>query len=427
MVDIQPFKGLRYDPKFAGDNSLNICPPFDAITPDLQKSLHERSDFNIVRLELARRNQDINHYKNAANTLSDWINNGILKYDDKPAIYVTKEEFDYRGVKQVRRGFITNVKIEEYDKKIILPHEKTMLEWVEDRAQLMSESRSNFSPLLVIYKDDKFLSIGKLIRTISGGNPTSVFSPPDMPKLSIWKITDPGTISIIQKKMSKSQVFIADGHHRYEASLIYRNKNNSINKKSNKSFDYRMMMLVSYDEPGLITRGYHRVLSNLTKKEYNDIHTRIQQHFTVTNYEMPNKIDKIFVDNFIKTLDVRKNKEIVFGFYNSKTRSLGIAKDKQITLDGNVLENSEYYKLHELIFSKSFNADRELKVVLPISDSKMISDYIEKDSIDMVFFMRPLPLSEFSEIVSNGWRLPAKATNFFPKPPAGSVLQNLEI
>ena len=135
----------------------HICPPFDAITPDLQKSLHERSDYNIVRLELARRNQDIDHYKNAANTLNDWINNGILKYDSDPAIYVTKEEFEYRGVKQVRRGFISNVKIEEYRKKIILPHEKTRLEWVEDRAQLMSESRSNFSPLLVIYKDDKFL------------------------------------------------------------------------------------------------------------------------------------------------------------------------------------------------------------------------------------------------------------------------------
>ena len=93
-----------------------------------------------------------------------------------------KEEFEYRGVKQVRRGFISNVKIEEYRKKIILPHEKTRLEWVEDRAQLMSESRSNFSPLLVIYKDDKFLSVGKLIRTISGGI-QRVFSPPDMPKL----------------------------------------------------------------------------------------------------------------------------------------------------------------------------------------------------------------------------------------------------
>jgi len=248
-----------------------------------------------------------------------------------------------------------------------------------------------------------------------------------MPKLSIWKITDPGTISIIQKKMSKSQLFIADGHHRYEASIIYRNKDNSINEKSIKSSNYRMMMMVSYDEPGLITRGYHRVLNNLTKKEYNNINTCIQKHFTVTNHEMPNKIDKIFIDNFIKTLDVRKNKEIVFGFYNSETRSLGIAKDNQITLDGNVLENSEYYKLHELIFSKSFKSDREEKIVLPISDSKMISDYIEKDRVDMVFFMRPLPLSEFSEIVSNGWRLPAKATNFFPKPPAGSVLQNLKV
>tara|TARA_Y100001970_G_scaffold93702_2_gene118156 strand:+ start:29275 stop:30558 length:1284 start_codon:yes stop_codon:yes gene_type:complete len=427
MVDIQPFKGLRYDPKFAGDNSLNICPPFDAITPDLQKSLHKRSDYNIVRLELARRNQDIDHYKNAANTLNDWINNGILKYDNKPAIYVTKEEFEYKGVKQVRRGFITNVKIEEYSKKIILPHEKTRLEWVEDRVQLMSESRANFSPLLVIYKDDDFLSVGKLIRTISGGSPTSVFSPPDLPKLNIWKITDPGTISIIQKKMSKSQLFIADGHHRYEASIIYRNKNNSIRKKSNKSFDYRMMMLVSYDEPGLITRGYHRVLNNLTNKEYNNIHTNIKKHFTIKDHKIPDKIDKIFVDNFIKTLDIKKSQEIVFGFYDSKTRSLGIAKDKQITLDGNVLENSEYFKLHELIFSKSFNTDREEKIILPTSDSKMISDYIEKDHVDMVFFMRPLPLSEFSEIVSNGWRLPAKATNFFPKPPAGSVLQNLEL
>ena len=91
------------------------------------------------------------------------------------------------------------------------------------------------------------------------------------------------------------------------------------------------------------------------------------------------------------------------------------------------MENSEYFKIDELIFSKSFSSVREDKIVLPISDSKMISDYITKDIADMVFFMRPLPLSEFSKIVSNGWRLPAKATNFFPKPPAGSVIQNLEI
>ncbi|MBA31770.1 MAG: hypothetical protein CL748_04510 [Chloroflexi bacterium] len=427
MADIQPFKGLRYDPNFAGDNSLNICPPFDAITPDLQKSLHERSNFNIVRLELARRNQDINHYKNAANTLTEWVNSGVLKYDSKPSIYVTKEEFQYRGVKQVRRGFISNVKIEEYSKKIILPHEKTRLEWVEDRAQLMSESRSNFSPLLVIYKDDRFLSVGKLIRTISGGDPTSVFSPPDMPKLSIWKITDPGTISIIQKKMSSSQLFIADGHHRYEASIIYRDKNISVNNKSNNSFDYRMMMLVSYDEPGLITRGYHRVVSDLTNTEYKNIVNNINKYFTITKFDIPNKIDKNFIDSFIKKLDTRKDKEIIFGFYDSKNRSLSIAYDKNISLNGNALENSEYFKIHELIFSQSISLDREDKVILPISDSKMISDYIAKEHLDMVFFMRPLPLYEFSEIVSNGWRLPAKATNFYPKPPAGSVLQNLEI
>lgn len=427
MLNIQPFKGLRYDSKFAGDNSLNICPPFDAITPELQKSLHERSDYNIVRLELARRNKDVNHYKNAANTLNDWIDSGILKYDSRPSIYVTKEEFEFRGVKQIRRGFISNVKIEEYSKKIILPHEKTRLEWVEDRAQLMSESKSNFSPLLVIYKDDKFLSVGKLIRTISGGNPTSVFSPPDLPKLSIWKITDPGTISIIQKKMLNSQLFIADGHHRYEASIIYRNKNKSVSNKSNNSFDYRMMMLVSYDEPGLITRGYHRVLNNLTDKEYKNILINIQKHFIIKSFDLPAKIDKEFIDNFIKKLGARKNKEIIFGFYDSKNRSLGIVTDKQIVLDGNVLENSEYFKIDELIFSKSFSSVREDKIVLPISDSKMISDYITKDIADMVFFMRPLPLSEFSKIVSNGWRLPAKATNFFPKPPAGSVIQNLEI
>ena len=222
MAEIQPFRAVRYNPDVAGDVSLHICPPFDVITPQLQQELYDRSPYNIVRLELARRGLSEDPYEQAAETSQLWLDSGALKHEGEPSIYVTEEEFEYQGQKLFRRGFVAAVRLEDYDQEIVLPHEGTRSEWVADRVRLMEAAQSNYSPLLVIYRDDLRSSVGNLVRAIAGGEPTAVFTPPDMPQLRLWRVSDPGTIGVLQRALADSEMFIADGHHRYEAALRYR-------------------------------------------------------------------------------------------------------------------------------------------------------------------------------------------------------------
>ena len=133
MAEIQPFRAVRYNPDVAGDVSLHICPPFDVITPQLQQELYDRSPYNIVRLELARRGLSEDPYEQAAETSQLWLDSGALKHEGEPSIYVTEEEFEYQGQKLFRRGFVAAVRLEDYDQEIVLPHEGTRSEWVADR------------------------------------------------------------------------------------------------------------------------------------------------------------------------------------------------------------------------------------------------------------------------------------------------------
>ncbi|MEK9676435.1 MAG: DUF1015 domain-containing protein, partial [Chloroflexota bacterium] len=160
MAEIRPFKAVRYNPDIAGDVSMHICPPFDVITPKLQQELYERSEYNIVRLELTRRGLTDDPYEQAATTRQEWTKSGVLKQDEAFSIYVTEEEFEYQGQKLFRRGFVSAVRLEDYDQQVILPHEGTRSEWVADRVKLMGAAQSNYSPLLVIYRDDLRSSVG---------------------------------------------------------------------------------------------------------------------------------------------------------------------------------------------------------------------------------------------------------------------------
>ena len=133
MAELRPFKGIRYNQKISGDLALNVCPPFDSISPGLQKELYKISNFNTVRLELGLRGLDEDPYFSAAETQKKWIDQGVLIQDDSPSIYVTEEEFLYGDEIIIRQGFICALKVEDYSKKVVIPHEKTRDKWVEDR------------------------------------------------------------------------------------------------------------------------------------------------------------------------------------------------------------------------------------------------------------------------------------------------------
>ena len=425
MADIQPFRAVRYNSDIAGDVSLHVCPPFDVITPQLQHELYDRSPYNIVRLELARRGLSDDPYERAAETAQTWKDSGVLKHDEEPSIYVTEEEFEYRGRIIRRRGFIAGVRLEDYDQKVVLPHEGTRSEWVADRVRRMGAAQSNYSPLLVIYRDDLRSSVMNLIRAIAGGEPTVVFEPPDMPKLRLWRVTDPGTIHVIQSVLRDSEIFIADGHHRYEAALRYRSAVRSEREvRFDESVNFRIMLLVSFDEPGLITRGYHRLVESATDDEFAELIKSIELNCHIHEWDPPQASTATErIERFAIELGERKADEVVFGLYGKERGKFHIATMKYPPQAENALEHSEYSYLHSHVIRPVVDAEREEQIISPHHDPELIARRVDDGSARMAYIMRPVPLDEFVSIVTRGWRLPAKTTNFFPKPPAGAVIQ----
>ena len=425
MADIQPFKAVRYNFDIAGDVSLHICPPFDVITPELQHELYDRSPYNIVRLELARRGLSDDPYERAAETAQAWKDSGVLQHDEEPSIYVTEEEFEYRGRILRRRGFIAGVRLEDYDQEVVLPHEGTRSEWVADRVRLMGAAQSNYSPLLVIYRDDLRSSVTNLVRAIAGGEPTAVFKPPDMPQLRLWRVTDTGTINVIQSVLRDSEIFIADGHHRYEAALRYRSAVRAEREVGyDESVNFRMMLLVSFDEPGLITRGYHRLVESATDNEFADLVKSVEEICHIDEWDPPRDLSTTEqIEQFAIELGERKDDEVVFGLYGKEPGKFHIATMKSPPQAGNALEYCEYSYLHSYVIRAAVDVEREEQIISPQHDAGLIARQIDNGEARMAFIMRPVPLNEFVSIVTRGWRLPAKTTNFFPKPPAGAVIQ----
>ena len=427
MATIRPFRGTRYNPEKSGDISLNVCPPFDAITPALQKDLYDRSEYNIVRLELARRGLVKDPYESAAETQRRWLESGVLTRDNEPSVYVTEETFAYNGGKAWRRGLVAAVHLEEYEQGVILPHEGTRTEWVADRVRLMSAVKFAYSPLLVTFRDDLRSSVGSILRAVAGGEPTVDIAPPDMPELRMWRVTDPGTIDVLTRAMDDSQLFIADGHHRYEAALRYRAGIRAQREVApDELINYRMMLMVSVDEPGLITRGYHRTIENASDEELRSLRSLLISQCDVEEVALPMDDPQGAAAALTRKLGDRQGREVKFGVLGMEAGKAHVATLTQVSEGGTELERSEYSQVHDLFLNRVFPGGRQEESVNFQHDLVRVLAAVADGSAKMAFVMRPAPMSEFISIVTRGWRLPPKATNFYPKPPAGFVMQSLE-
>ena len=423
MADFKPFRGIRYNPAVAGNLGVNVSPPFDMITPALQRDLYERSDYNIVRLELARRRQGGDPYASAAESQRQWMQAGALVRDEEPSVYVTEERFAFRGNDYVRRGVIAAVRVEEYDRQVVLPHEYTRQEWVLDRVRLMGVTGYNYSSLLVLFRDDLRNTVGGILRAVAGGEPTATASPPDMPELRMWRLTDPGTIEVLANSFAQNQLFIADGHHRYEAALRFRSRIRSEREVDPaESINYRMMMLVSVDEPGLVTRGYHRMVQNASEDELSAITSLLRERTTLTEW---GRADASAATQFADSLAGMTGDEAVFGVYGLEKGICHVARLEPPPPTANELERSEYSRLHELLFRPTFSPEREAETVTFSYEPERAMQAVDDSEAQLAIIMRNVPMSEFMGIVTRGWRLPPKATNFHPKPSAGSVIQSL--
>jgi uncharacterized protein (DUF1015 family) len=257
MADVRPFRALRYAPEL--DLADAICPPFDVISSEQQHVLHERSPYNAIHIELAD-NTDGHRYRRAAETLTRWREEGALRQDDDSAFYLYDQRFERDGRVNTRRSIFARLRLEPWEKGVVLPHEQTFGGPKEDRLRLLRAIEVNTSPVFLIYRD-RDQQIHALLERVANGSSVAEVNAGDGQHHTLRRIGDPADMTALTRVFSAETLYVADGHHRYETALGYRDERRAAASEwsGDELENFALVALASAGEPGLLVLPIHRV------------------------------------------------------------------------------------------------------------------------------------------------------------------------
>lgn len=282
MTVFRPFRGCRYNPGVVGDLASVLCPPYDMIGPELQESLKRLSPYNAVHLEGGEQPDPVDPvagYRQASARFRQWLEEGVLQRDQEPSFYLMRHGYEFRGEYREQSGLFGGVQIEEYENRIVLPHEYTREPAVRDRIALMDYCQAQFSPVMTNYRDSEG-GLKPVFQQVMDTAP--VLEVKDSPDgdVSLWRITDPDQQGRISSFFTDRPVFLADGHHRYEAARRYRREQQSKGRLSpDSAYNYVMMALVEFDDPGLLLLPYHRTVAGLSPEQLSRVRDNLDELF----------------------------------------------------------------------------------------------------------------------------------------------------
>ena len=426
MALVKGFKGLRFNTEKSGDISTVVCPPYDIISEEQRLEYIKENEYNIIRLELPKGD---NPYNNAKTILDEWLENGILTREESNAVYIYEEEFTAYGKRYKVKGCIVRVKIEEFEKGVILPHEFTLSKAKEDRLNLMKATNCNFSQIYALYSDEENKTISKLDK-LSSGNPDIKLTDSDGVIHRMWIVTNEEDVNAICGDFTDRKLFIADGHHRYETALNYRNycRENGLAKEGD-AVDYQMMMLVNMEHPGLVVFPTHRIVRDLAHFDKQEVLSACEEYFDITEYDSINNIESVLTELY-------NNNEKAFGMYCGEGKwTLLVLKtlDTMAVLLPNVSKASQGLDvsvLHTLILEKLMGIDAEnMAKQINLTYVKQIDNAVksvDNGTADCAFILNPTKISEICDVSSAGEKMPQKSTYFYPKLITGLVINKLD-
>lgn len=426
MAEIKGYKGLRFNCEKAGKIEELVCPPYDIISDQQREEYIKTNPHNIIRLELPKGDDK---YNKAAEILKDWLEKGILVKEDKPAIYIYEEEFTAYGERKAIKGIICRVKLEEFSKGIILPHEFTLSKAKEDRLNLMKATNCNFSQIYSLYMDGGKNTLGK-IDSLSKSEPDIQLQDNDNVTHRMWIIKDEKAIADICSDFADRKLYIADGHHRYETALNYRNylREQGLAKEGD-ACDYQMMMLVDMEHPGLVVFPTHRLVRNLDSFNAERVIDGCKEYFDVTEHSDINTIESTLMELY------NQGKKAYAFYCGGSSYKLLVLKDTNIIKKllpnaSTATQQLDVTILHTLVLEKIFGIDAEnMAKQINLTYTKIFDEAIssvQQGNSQCAFILNPTRVSEIREVASNGEKMPQKSTYFYPKMITGLVMNQLE-
>ena len=437
MAEIHPFRGVLYDPARVGDVTSVVAPPYDVIGPAEQAALYARHPGNIIRLELGQEhpgdNPQENRYTRARHFLQDWLRDGILRRDDKPAIYLYAVEYRLRGSQtRTMRGFLSLVTLEEFGTGRIFPHENTRAAAKDDRYQLLETCRSNFSPIFSLYSDAEGAIIRTLERTVEKGQPRFAVTDADGVRHLLWTVSDRQALDRVVAAMKPLPLFIADGHHRYESALRYRNaQRQALGDKESLPSDRVLMYFSNLDDPGLTILPTHRVLPGPLPCPASEFRARLAETFTVETIAFAKETEPGARAKFLGALlAARGTNAHVMGLIvrgESRYEVLTLTAAGLARLGASARERLDVSILQQVVFREALRMEpKDEERLIYIKDEEDVLAAMARGEGELAVLLNPPRVTEVKDVARAGDRMPHKSTYFYPKPLTGLVINAMD-
>jgi len=446
MTDIHPFRAFRYDPRQVSPAQV-VTQPYDKITPTLQDRYYAASPHNLVRIILGRREENDNPannvYSRAAAYYRDWREQGVLRQDSLPSLYLYSQRFTPLGAttEMERRGFIALGRIEDYSAGVVFRHEQTLAKPKADRLDLLRATRAHFGQIFMLYEDS-----GQIESLLATNSDPDISAPEIQIKDEygvvhrVWQITDPNLIHSVQIAMSDKKLIIADGHHRYETALNYRNERRAADPSQAQPasgpgaslYEFVMMTFVNINSPGLLILPTHRVVHSLTSFSETDFRNSARAFFDV--------------DEVDAALDAPRATAILRESGRCGTSMLAVTANRAFLLhhpNPNIpqvftglsipQQALDVVQLHKCLLEKALNLSEESirnqQNISYVRDAAEALSQVRGASgsrANIAFLMNPCRIAQVRDIAFASEVMPQKSTDFYPKLLSGLTIYALD-
>ncbi len=438
MADLRPFPALRYRLEAVGDLAELLSPPFDVISRQQQMDLYRRSPFNIVRLEYGEQRPgdsgDDNRYTRAATTLAEWLESGVLFKDDAPSFYVYRHAFPHQGRHLERRALFARVRLEDWSSGTVRPHEHTMAQPKEDRLELLRRCRVNVSPVLSVYRDPEGV-IGAILDDVGTREPLIDATDAGEQRHRLTAFTESRAIEAISAHFHDWPLYIADGHHRYETALAYRDERRSAAPawSGEEGENFVLMALTAAEDPGLVVRPIHRLANPPSLPA--DLTERLERFFRVEAIPM-NGEDAVHIASLLA--DRAGAGTAAFALLGPGPGRLHLLTLERRDEAQRFLPASasaawrslDVATLHYVVFGEVLGIDPEAReeegIVTYCHEVEDVLRAVESGRFRLGVLLNPTPVEQILAVADAGERMPHKSTSFHPKLATGLVLNALD-
>lgn len=443
MADIRAFRAIRYhfDQNMSPEDVL--APPYDVIEAAEQDALYARHRANIIRLILNREqaadSSEDNRYTRARRHLMDGLARGDLRQDHQPGLYAHEQTFsDAQGRTHTRRGFLGAVRLAAYEEGVVLPHERTLRGPKVDRLELMKACEANLSPIFFLY-DDPTGEVDKLLKVHrEEAMEVALTTEDDGIKHQLWPVFEADAQAKIAEVLKDSQLLIADGHHRYETALAYRDFRRSVAEGEadpDAPYEFVMAFMVNMHDPGLQVFGTHRMVQAVEGFSLGGLLEKLEAsaHFSLERLNSALKDDAAALEahlakagearpSFILT-DEQTDEPILVQYLGDESSDIFDAKTPAH------IRRLDVSILHEGILDRLIGIDKEAQAAQTnLQYYKSLEEALagrKEPGNQLLILMNPTPVSQVVEVCQLGGKMPQKSTYFHPKILSGLTINPL--